>query len=107
MNGLSAGFARIDQAVVDLAGRHAISLLRIALAIIYIWFGALKIAGASPVAALVEKMAYGMPKAPFVRFVGVWEVVVGWPQPKDRRPPPFLTYLAKESCPNCQGDIRA
>lgn len=77
MHGLRAGFARIDQAIVDFTAKYAIPFLHIALAIIYIWFGALKIAGASPVAALVEKMAYGVPKGPFVRFVGVWEVVVG------------------------------
>jgi uncharacterized membrane protein YkgB len=71
---------RIDAA--DLAAsrwmeRYGITLLRIALAVVFIWFGALKVAGHSPVEELVAETAYWLPADPFVRFLGVWEIIVG------------------------------
>ncbi len=56
---------------------HGIRLLRMALAVTFIWFGALKVLGQSPVADLVSRTVYWIPPAFFVPFLGTWEVVVG------------------------------
>ena len=56
---------------------HGTRLLRVALSITFIWFGALKIAGRSPVADLVAQTVYWLPPAFFVRFLGWWELIIG------------------------------
>ena len=56
---------------------HGVRFLRFALAVVFIWFGALKVAGRSPVADLVAQTVYWVPPRFFVPFLGVWEVVVG------------------------------
>ncbi len=56
---------------------HGIRLLRIALAVTFIWFGALKVAGQSPVADLVASTVYWIPAGLFVPLLGAWEIVVG------------------------------
>ncbi|MGQ0572485.1 MAG: DoxX family membrane protein, partial [Armatimonadota bacterium] len=56
---------------------YGILLLRVALAITFIWFGALKIIGRSPVADLVAATVYWVKPEVFIPLLGVWEVVVG------------------------------
>lgn len=68
---------QMDRAMVRFMGSYAISLLRIALAVTYIWFGALKISGKSPVAELVAKTVFFLPKKIRVLFMGFWEVLIG------------------------------
>ncbi|HEU4328039.1 MAG TPA: hypothetical protein VFS21_33185 [Roseiflexaceae bacterium] len=66
-----------DAALTEGMARMAIPLLRVSLAITYIWFGALKLAGRSPVADLVNQTAPALPKRWLVRTLGVWEVAIG------------------------------
>ena len=68
---------QIDQTVIDFTSKSAIPLLRVSLGVVYIWFGLLKITGASPVADLVKKTAFLIPKEMFVRLVGLLEIAVG------------------------------
>lgn len=68
---------RADRGVVSVLSRIAIPMLRWSLAITYIWFGALKLFGASPVEGLVKKMAMGIPRSTFVKVMGVWELGLG------------------------------
>jgi uncharacterized membrane protein YkgB len=56
---------------------YGILLLRLALAIVFIWFGALKVFGQSPVADLVADTAYWLPSEFVVKSLGVWEIIVG------------------------------
>jgi putative oxidoreductase len=56
---------------------HGIDLLRIALAIVFVWFGALKLIGRSPVADLVATSVYWVKPEVFVPLLGLWEVAVG------------------------------
>jgi len=56
---------------------YGVRLLRIALAIVFIWFGLLKVLGRSPVVDLVAQTVYWVPPAFFVPFLGFWEVLVG------------------------------
>ncbi|GAB4211147.1 MAG: DoxX family protein [Roseiflexaceae bacterium] len=66
-----------DATLTEGMAKIAIPLLRVSLAITYIWFGALKLAGRSPVADLVSQTAPMLPKRWFVRTLGLWEVAIG------------------------------
>ena len=57
--------------------KYGIDALRVALAIVFIWFGALKIAGVSPAQELVKKTVYWFSPGFFVPFLGYLEVVIG------------------------------
>ena len=60
-----------------MAERIARILLRLSLAIVYIWFGVLKLAGASPVTQLVgATLPFADPKSA-VRVLGVLEIIIG------------------------------
>lgn len=58
--------------------KHSINLMRCALAIIYIWFGALKIFGMSPAGDLVEQTVYWFKPEIFVPVLGFCEVIIGF-----------------------------
>lgn len=68
---------RLDRLMIDFMTANGTRLLRVALGITFIWFGALKVVGRSPVADLVAQTVYWLPPAFFVPFLGWWEVVVG------------------------------
>jgi uncharacterized membrane protein YkgB len=51
--------------------------LRISLAIVFIWFGALKVLGVSPVVELVASLVYWVDPDWFVPALGVVELLVG------------------------------
>jgi putative oxidoreductase len=55
----------------------SIPLLRIALGVVYVWFGILKIIGASPIADLVAAMMPFLPPQVAVIGLGAVEVVLG------------------------------
>ncbi len=56
---------------------YGIVLMRVALAIVFVWFGALKLAGMSPAQELVERTIYWIPAKIFMPFLGCWEVAIG------------------------------
>ena len=53
--------------------------LRVALGVVFLWFGALKVFGVSPVVELVLQTYYFLPIPSGLLFdiLGVWEVVIG------------------------------
>jgi uncharacterized membrane protein YkgB len=51
--------------------------LRWSLAVVFIWFGALKVLGVSPVVDLVASTVYWVDPDWFVPFLGVVEILVG------------------------------
>jgi uncharacterized membrane protein YkgB len=57
--------------------KHSIVIMRIALAIIYIWFGALKIIGLSPAGDLVEETVFWFKPDIFIPVLGIGELVIG------------------------------
>ncbi|TRX24044.1 DoxX family membrane protein [Flavobacterium franklandianum] len=57
--------------------KHSILIMRISLAIVYIWFGALKIFGMSPAGELVEKTVYWLRPEIFIPILGICEVIIG------------------------------
>jgi putative oxidoreductase len=70
-------YERFDGAIVHLLEEHGIRLLRWTLALVFIWFGALKVIDRSPVADLVANTVYWLPSDIFVPVLGVWEVLIG------------------------------
>lgn len=68
---------RFDQAMIGFMRAHGTRLLRVAVGVVFIWFGALKVADLSPVADLVAQTVYWVPPKFFVPFLGWWEIVVG------------------------------
>ena len=77
MTTLRAAYDRLDHTLIHWMRTYGITLLRLALAVTFIWFGALKVLNVSPVADLVAQTVYWVPAAFFVPFLGVWEIAVG------------------------------
>ncbi|ELY43229.1 DoxX family protein [Natronorubrum bangense] len=67
----------VDRSVANWMGRWGLPTLRIALGIIFVWFGGLKMFGVSPAAELVAATVYVVPPELFVPVLGVWEVLIG------------------------------
>ncbi|HQP10425.1 MAG TPA: DoxX family membrane protein [Candidatus Omnitrophota bacterium] len=68
---------KIDYTISAWMAKNAEWCIRISLAIIFIWFGALKPAGYSPAAGLVEKTVTWFPPEIFIPVLGWWEVLIG------------------------------
>lgn len=68
---------RIDQRIAGLMDKYGRFFLRISLAIIFIWFGALKFLGMSPAEELVRRTVYWFQPDIFVPVLGWWEVAIG------------------------------
>lgn len=71
-------YERLDQRITALLRRWAIPLLRVALALVFLWFGALKVFGVTPVTDLVANTVYGVDPDWFVPLLGWVEIVVGF-----------------------------
>lgn len=68
---------RLDGTILAFLERAALPLLRLSLGVVLVWFGALKIAGETPVADLVADTVYWADPSWFVPLLGGFEVVVG------------------------------
>lgn len=68
---------RTDEIIIPSLRRWGVPALRISLATVFIWFGALKILGVSPVADLVASTVYWVDPDWLVPALGVVEVLVG------------------------------
>lgn len=66
-----------DARIVAWMDRHCHVLLRISLAIIFLWFGALKPLGMSPEEELIKRTVYWLPPAAFIPILGWWEIAIG------------------------------
>jgi uncharacterized membrane protein YkgB len=75
--GIRRVLERSDDAIRGFLEAYGITLLRVAVALVFIWFGALKVIGRSPVEDLVADTAYFIDADFVVVFLGVWEIVVG------------------------------
>jgi uncharacterized membrane protein YkgB len=68
---------RMIDRVEPIVQRNSLAALRIAIAAVYVWFGALKVAGTTPVRALVEATTPWSDPSWFVPAMGVFEVLLG------------------------------
>jgi len=55
----------------------SIPLMRVALGVIFLWFGALKLFGISPVASLVQQTCGFVPFQLFFLMLSLWEIGIG------------------------------
>lgn len=67
----------IDDTIIRFLRRWSITALRISVAVVFIWFGALKVFDVTPVADLVADTVYWVDPDWFVPLLGVFEIVVG------------------------------
>ena len=68
----------LDEHFIGFMHSSGITLLRISLGIVFIWFGLLKVIGLSPVIDLVSRTVYWFPPKIFVPILGVWEIIIGY-----------------------------
>lgn len=74
---MGPSFERLDRFISSRMERYGHRLLRLSLAAIFIWFGALKLAGSSAANELVERTIYWLPPSTFIPILGAWEVAIG------------------------------
>lgn len=67
----------LDTAIAGWMDRWGLRLLRYAIGVVFVWFGALKPLGLSPAAELVANTVYVVPPELFVPILGIWEVLIG------------------------------
>jgi uncharacterized membrane protein YkgB len=70
-------FERTDRSIATRIRRQGFFLLRVSLGIMFVWFGALKPFGLSPVADLVTKTLPWVPPGFLIPFLGLWEFAIG------------------------------
>jgi uncharacterized membrane protein YkgB len=69
--------AQLDGVVIPFLRRWSLPALRWSLAVVFIWFGALKVFDVSPAEELVAATVYWVDPAWFVPALGVVEILVG------------------------------
>lgn len=68
----------VDRAVVGWMAEYGLSILRISLGVIFLWFGALKLVpGLSPAEDLVRATVYFVDPDLFLPVLAVWEMLIG------------------------------
>ena len=70
-------FEEIDHKIISTMSEYGLIFLRYSVAIIFIWFGALKLIDASPATELVKNTVYWADPSWFVPFLGIWEMLIG------------------------------
>lgn len=71
-------FDRIDMKITHWMARYSLDVLRFALGVIFIWFGALKFfPGLSPAEELVRNTIYFFDPDFFIPILAAWEVLIG------------------------------
>ncbi|HEY8588558.1 MAG TPA: DoxX family protein, partial [Naasia sp.] len=68
---------RAEQAVLRILRAVSVPALRVALGVVFVWFGGLKVIGESPIADLVASMLPFLPADTVVIGLGVFEVIAG------------------------------
>lgn len=76
-NSLALLAFHLDELLIAVLRRWSITVLRFALGAVFVWFGALKIFGASPVMLLLQQTYSFLPIHAFILFLGVWEMLIG------------------------------
>ncbi len=67
----------LDAWVTARMNEYGPSVLRIALGIVFVWFGGLKLLGVSPAGDLVARTVYFVSPEVFVPILGGWELLIG------------------------------
>jgi uncharacterized membrane protein YkgB len=73
-----AVFNVVDRALTRWMARYGVLILRVALGIVFFWFGALKLfPGQSPAEELVRNTIYFVDPDLFIPVLAVWEMAIG------------------------------
>src|SRR5689334_22646200 len=70
-------FDKLDRLISDTMWRAGVPFLRFSLAVVFIWFGALKLTGNSPALELVTRTVYWFDPKIFIPVLGWWEIAIG------------------------------
>lgn len=70
--------ARVDAVVIGFMAKRGMFLLRLALAAVFLWFGALKIFDESPVRLFVAEAAPLFEDPAAFMALGAWEMLIGF-----------------------------
>jgi uncharacterized membrane protein YkgB len=71
------GLSALDRRIAGWMQRNGHFVLRMGLAVVFIWFGLLKPLGMSPAEDLVRRTVYFLPPDVFLPILGYWEVLIG------------------------------
>lgn len=71
------GLGPVDRQISGWMQRNGYFILRMGLAVVFIWFGLLKPLGMSPAANLVRDTVYFVSPDLFIPLLGWWEVAIG------------------------------
>ena len=66
-----------DEPIIAFLHSWSIPALRVALGLVFIWFGALKLLGVSPVIPMLRQTYGFLPLPVFAPLLGIWELLVG------------------------------
>jgi putative oxidoreductase len=86
--------AAVRAAVTDLCARYAVRALRLSLALVFVWFGVLKLSGDSPVKGLLSATLPFLDPGVTVPALGLVEVALGVAVAIGRAPRVMLLALA-------------
>jgi len=67
----------IDLQIINLMRKYGKVSLRVSLAIVFIWFGALKLFHSSPANDLITQTVFWFPPQLFLPALAIWEVAIG------------------------------
>ena len=68
----------LDHRIASWMTRHGVRLLRVAIGLVFLWFGALKLVpGLSPAEDLVRNTVYFVDPDVFYPILAVWEILIG------------------------------
>jgi uncharacterized membrane protein YkgB len=71
------GLGPLDRRIAGWMQRYGHVVLRIGLAVVFIWYGILKPLDMSPAAELIRRTVYFVPPDLFIPILGWWEVAIG------------------------------
>jgi uncharacterized membrane protein YkgB len=77
---MSLDIESLDDSIASFMKKYGVRALQLSLAVIFIWFGILKIFGLSPAADLVMATVKWMPfftPQTWLKIIGWWEVIIG------------------------------
>ena len=75
---LATRLDRLDRRIARVLHRNGVRLLRYAIGIVFVWFGALKLVpGLSPAEELVKATVYFVDADLFYPILAVWEILIG------------------------------
>jgi len=77
VGGNTSNLNKLDYRITQWMYQYGKPILRISLAINFIWFGALKVVWDSPAQELIAQTVFWFDPEIFIPFLGVWEVLIG------------------------------